>query len=308
MQAEEDPRRMVRQILQRLESLGRAGVDRIPRPPDRPAGSLRFNPLETHSSVREEQGAAIDKQQSPPQAVTQPPRQEPPTARPLPPKPPVAPPPVATSLFDSEESSPPALSAEQRPAALEVIATEVAACTRCPILVANRTQTVFGEGNPNARLMFIGEGPGATEDQTGRPFVGRAGELLNDMITKGMGLNRDEVYIANIVKCRPPENRDPANDEIRNCIGYLERQIEIIQPEYLCLLGRPASQAVLNTALPLSRLRGRWNRYKNIPAIATYHPAYLLRNPADKRKAWEDLQMLMQAMGLKSPERRKPEG
>ncbi|CAN5827816.1 uracil-DNA glycosylase [soil metagenome] len=299
MQAEEDPRRMVRQILQRLESLGRAGIDRIPRPPDRPASSVRSKMIETNSNLQEVEP------RTPQQTVAQPPRQEPQTARPLPPKPPVTPPPVAASLFDSEVKSTPALPAEVRPAALEVIAAEVAACTRCPILVANRTQTVFGEGNPNARLMFIGEGPGATEDQTGRPFVGRAGELLNDMITKGMGLKREEVYIANIIKCRPPENRDPANDEVRNCIGYLERQIEIIQPEYLCLLGRPASQALLNTALPLSRLRGRWNRYKTIPAIATYHPAYLLRNPADKRKAWEDLQMLMQAMGLKAPERRK---
>lgn len=212
---------------------------------------------------------------------------------------------MAASLFESNEAASPMVPPDQRPAALEVIADEVAACTRCPLLVANRTKTVFGEGSPTARLMFIGEGPGATEDQLGRPFVGPAGELLDDMISKGMGLKRGEVYIANIVKCRPPQNRDPAQEEVRNCFGYLERQIDIIRPEYLCLLGRPASQAILDTALPMSRLRGRWHRYKNIPTIATYHPAYLLRNPVDKRKTWQDLQMLMQAMGLKAPERKK---
>jgi DNA polymerase len=153
--------------------------------------------------------------------------------------------------------------------------------------------------------MFVGEAPGADEDRTGVPFVGRAGVLLTDMITKGMGLARDEVYIANILKSRPPENRNPEPPEIANCLPYLERQIEIIRPQFLCLLGRIAASTLLDTALPLARLRGKWHRYRGIPTAVTYHPAYLLRNPADKKKAWEDLQMLMKAMGLTPPDRRK---
>ena len=127
--------------------------------------------------------------------------------------------------------------------------------------------------------MFVGEAPGADEDRTGRPFVGRAGALLTDMITKGMGLTREEVYIANILKSRPPENRTPLPDEVANCLPYLERQIAIIRPEFLCLLGKTAASALLETALPLGRLRGKWHRYRGIPTIVTYHPSALLRNP-----------------------------
>ncbi|WP_435005755.1 uracil-DNA glycosylase [Tundrisphaera lichenicola] len=188
---------------------------------------------------------------------------------------------------------------------LETLAREVAACARCPHLASSRTQTVFGEGSPTARLMFIGEAPGADEDQTGRPFIGRAGALLTDMITKGMGLTREEVYIANILKSRPPENRTPLPDEIEHCLPYLERQIAIIRPEFLCLLGKTAASALLETALPLGRLRNKWHRYRKIPTIVTYHPSALLRNPAWKRDTWEDLQVLMQAMGLKGSPRKK---
>ena len=154
--------------------------------------------------------------------------------------------------------------------------------------------------------MFVGEAPGAEEDRTGEPFVGRAGILLTDMITKGMGLSRADVYIANILKSRPPENRNPEPPEIANCLPYLERQIEIIRPEFLCLLGKIAASALLNTAMPLARLRGKWHRVMGIPTVVTYHPSYLLRVPADKKKAWEDLQFLMQAMGIQPPARRKP--
>ncbi len=156
--------------------------------------------------------------------------------------------------------------------------------------------------------MFIGEAPGADEDRLGEPFVGRAGQLLNDMITKGMGLKREDVYIANILKCRPPNNRDPEPGEVANCIGYLERQIATVRPEYLCLLGRIASQRLLDTAMPMSRLRGKWHRYRGLPTLVTFHPAYLLRNPAGKADAWEDLKMLMRALGLKVPERKPRPG
>lgn len=193
----------------------------------------------------------------------------------------------------------------KRQAALDVIRDEIAVCPKCAELCATRNQTVPGEGNVSPRLMFIGEAPGAEEDRTGRPFVGRAGALLNDMITKGMGLTRQDVFIGNIIKCRPPENRDPTPQETANCLPYLQRQIEILRPEFLCLLGRISTRTLLETAMPLSRLRGRWHRYLDIPTVVTWHPAYLLRNPAAKKDTWEDLQLLMTAMGLKPPDRKK---
>jgi DNA polymerase len=209
------------------------------------------------------------------------------------------------SLFGDELDELPRIAPAERPPLLAALAAEVAVCQRCPHLAATRTQTVFGTGSPTARLMFVGEAPGADEDRTGQPFVGRAGQLLTDMITKGMGLTRDEVYIANVLKSRPPENRTPLPDEVAHCLPYLERQIEIIRPEFLCLLGATASQALLQTALSMGRLRGRWHRYRGIATIVTYHPSYLLRNPPAKKDAWEDLQMLMRAMGLKAPERKR---
>jgi DNA polymerase len=211
-----------------------------------------------------------------------------------------------TSLFSEDRLELPApVPPEERPALLAALAAEVAACHRCPVLAATRTRTVFGTGAAAARLMFVGEAPGAEEDRTGQPFVGRAGQLLTDMITKGMGLARADVYIANILKSRPPENRNPLPDEIANCLPYLERQIAIIQPEYLCLLGATAAQALLETTLSVGRLRGRWHRYRGIPTVVTYHPSYLLRTPAAKKDTWEDLQMLMLPMGLKPPGRKK---
>ena len=197
------------------------------------------------------------------------------------------------------------LPAAERADELAALATVVSTCPRCAELAATRTQTVFGTGSPTARLMFIGEAPGADEDRLGEPFVGRAGQLLTDMITKGMGLRREDVYIANILKCRPPNNRTPLPDEVANCIGYLERQIALVRPEFFCLLGRTSAQSLLETSLPMGRLRGSWHKYRGIPTIVTYHPAALLRNPAWKKDTWDDLQMLMKAMGLKPPARKK---
>ena len=151
---------------------------------------------------------------------------------------------------------------------------------------------VFGEGAPDARLMFIGEGPGAEEDRTGRPFVGQAGQLLDRMIV-AMGLDRGRTYIANVVKCRPPGNRDPKDDEIAACSAFLDRQIELIRPEVIVALGRFAANRLTGTDKPLGVLRGKWSRYKGVPLVATYHPAYLLRTPADKRKVWDDLKLVM---------------
>ena len=173
----------------------------------------------------------------------------------------------------------------------------VAACTKCA-LHKTRKQTVFGVGDPNAQWMFVGEAPGADEDAQGEPFVGRAGQLLNAMLF-AMGLKREEVYIANVLKSRPPGNRDPKPEEIDACEPYLVRQIELIQPKLIVALGRHAAHSLLKTETPLARLRGQRLSYHGTPLIVTYHPAYLLRSPGEKRKAWDDLclaKRLMQSL------------
>ena len=189
----------------------------------------------------------------------------------------------------------------QRKAALDGIQGEVAACTLCDELAATRTQTVFGVGNPMARLVFLGEAPGADEDRQGEPFVGRAGKLLTDIIEKGMGLKRDDVYILNVLKCRPPGNRNPSTIEAENCRPFLDRQLEIIQPEYICCLGTIAAQNLLATKLAIGKLRGEFHLYGGIKVLATYHPAYLLRNPSAKKEVWEDMKLLMHEMGIENP-------
>ena len=175
-------------------------------------------------------------------------------------------------------------------AALAAMAETVAACRRCR-LCEGRQKTVFGAGNAQADLMFIGEGPGAEEDRQGLPFVGRAGELLTRII-EAIGMTREQVYIANIVKCRPPGNRDPQPDEVAACRPYLERQIALVRPRLLVALGRIAAQTLLGNDLPIGRMRGQWFTVLGVPAMVTYHPAALLRNPALKRPTWEDMQQV----------------
>ncbi len=171
----------------------------------------------------------------------------------------------------------------------EALQARVAACTACAELVANRTQTVFGVGVRDADAMVVGEAPGADEDRLGEPFVGRAGKLLDAMLA-AIGLSRREnCYIANILKCRPPNNRDPRPEEVANCLPYLERQIELVAPRALLAVGRIAAQNLLGVTTPIGRLRGKIHHYRGIPVVVTYHPAYLLRSPLEKRKAWEDL-------------------
>lgn len=196
---------------------------------------------------------------------------------------------------------------KERTAQLTVIDdTEVKGCTKCG-LSATRTKTVFGAGSPAARIMFIGEAPGHDEDVSGKPFVGRAGQLLTDMIQKGMGLKREDVYICNVLKCRPPNNRTPASDEIAACRDYLWRQIQIVHPEVIVALGAPAAQTLLGTSEGIGRLRSRWHDFHpsgtastgpSIPIMPTYHPAYLLRYPNEKGKAWADLKMVMTRLGI----------
>jgi uracil-DNA glycosylase family 4 len=165
-------------------------------------------------------------------------------------------------------------------------------CKRCK-LCQGRTNVVFGVGNPKAKLTFVGEGPGRDEDIKGEPFVGRAGQLLTDIIEKGMLLKRSDVYIANVVKCRPPENRNPEEDEIAACEPFLKKQLQLIAPKFICTLGKFATQTLLKTKEPISSLRGNWREYEGIRLIPTFHPAYLLRNPGDKKLVWMDVQKLM---------------
>lgn len=192
------------------------------------------------------------------------------------------------------------VAAAEKAAALAAIQEEIGDCTRCPLAYAGRRKIVFGDGDANARLMFVGEGPGADEDATGVPFVGKAGQLLNNMIA-AMGLKREEVYIANIVKCRPPANRAPEPAEANVCTQFLVRQMDVVQPEVVVALGATAATYLLGVKQSLSSLRGRWHRCRGAKLAVTYHPAFLLRDPRQKGEAWKDLQMVMAEMGLKAP-------
>ena len=195
----------------------------------------------------------------------------------------------------------PVLPAAQRPAALAAIRDLIGDCQRCR-LAQGRNKIVFADGDANAQLMFVGEGPGADEDAQGLPFVGRAGQLLNNMIG-AMGLKREQVYIANIVKCRPPQNRKPEPDEAHTCMPFLERQIEVVRPRVLVALGATAATYLLGMRGSIASMRGRIHDYRGIQTVVTYHPAFLLRDPAQKKEAWKDLQMAMAALGIKAPSR-----
>ena len=187
-------------------------------------------------------------------------------------------------------------------ASLEELREVLGDCRRCK-LCKGRTNIVFGVGNPDARLMFVGEGPGEDEDRQGIPFVGKAGALLTDIITKGMGLGRDSVYIANVVKCRPPDNRNPEPDEIVACQPFLRRQVELVRPDVIVSLGNFATSALLGDRTPISRRRGRWHEFGGTALMPTFHPAYLLRNPSDKRLVWDDIKLVMERLGLALPAR-----
>jgi len=184
--------------------------------------------------------------------------------------------------------------------ALRLIREDLGDCTRCRLSKQGRKQIVFGVGDPHAQLMFIGEAPGADEDEQGEPFVGRAGQLLNNMI-KAMGLRREDVYIANIIKCRPPGNRTPERDECETCSPFLMRQIGVIQPKVIVALGAVAAKTLLAINAPMAELRGHWYDFRGTRLAVTYHPAFLLRDPRQKGEAWKDLQMVMLELGLQRP-------
>ncbi|MHB8303525.1 MAG: uracil-DNA glycosylase [Acidobacteriaceae bacterium] len=206
----------------------------------------------------------------------------------------LAPPPIDFSV--------PGIPSEQRLAALQAIQTEIGDCTRCPLAFEGRNKIVFGDGDPNAELLFVGEGPGADEDQQGVPFVGRGGQLLNNMIA-AMGLHRDRVYIANIVKCRPPKNRVPEPVEALTCTPFLFRQIGVVRPKLIVALGATAATYLTGSKAALSVLRGQVHDCMGTKLLVTYHPAYLLRDPRQKSEAWKDLQLAMRFLHLSPPKR-----
>ncbi len=215
---------------------------------------------------------------------------------------------LVPSPSSSEPFTSPVLSVEEKRIRLsELDENEVRGCTKCR-LCESRTHTVFGEGDADARIFFIGEGPGETEDRTGRPFVGRAGELLDRMIA-GMGLTREQVMIANIVKCRPPGNREPAPDEVATCTPYLVRQLEVVRPRVIVTLGRPALQYMLNQKISISRMRGQWQTWRGIKLMPTFHPAYILRSYTSEVRAavWSDLQQVMDEVGLPRAKKKRAE-
>ena len=192
----------------------------------------------------------------------------------------------------TEQWSLPVLSLEQRQVQLDVLSGQVRDCRQCSAIVSYRQQTVFGAGPLNPRVCFMGEAPGADEDRTGQPFVGKAGQLLTKII-EAMQLNRDEVYILNALKCRPPQNRTPMNEEIEHCRHFVETQLDTLRPDFIVCLGAVAVRSILRSELPIGRLRGRFHQYRGARVVVTYHPSYLLRNESAKKHVWEDMKMLM---------------
>ncbi len=280
------PDRVRTAIRQRLESLQRAGLTHLPR---RRASSSLPAADQPRPAGKEPASPSVP----PAGAAGEPAREEPADSGSLGP--------LGTAPMPTGLSAEAKAEYVRRCVALNEVAERVKNCPRCPDLVATRTQTVFGTGSPLARLAFLGEAPGADEDRQGIPFVGRAGKLLTDMIERGMKIRREDVYILNIVRCRPPGNRTPLPPEAASCREYLDAQLAIVRPEFLCCLGACAAQSLLGTSSPLGRLRGRVHDYEGIKVVCTYHPAYLLRAPNMKRAAWEDLQLLMREMGLPVP-------
>ena len=218
---------------------------------------------------------------------------------------------VVTATSTVDRAQPPASSAGQwepsdkdQATELQVLKSEMEGCTRCSELAEGRRNIVFGVGNPQARLVLLGEAPGEREDRMGEPFVGAAGQLL-DKILAACGLNRnDDVYIVNTIKCRPPQNRNPKPEEVGNCWGFAQAQLEIIQPEFICCLGSVAARTLLQTTDSVGRLRKRFHSYRGSKVMVTYHPAYLLRTTSAKKHAWDDMQMLMREMGITIPDGR----
>ena len=262
-------------------SLRRALTDRI----------RYYNELGIYDFYR--RGTSTPVEEAPPEEITEPEVREEMTPRAAKPKPP------QEDLLSSAKPKPEAGVADPVQA-LKIIREDLGDCTRCVLHKQGRKQIVFGVGNPHADLMFIGEAPGADEDIKGEPFVGRAGQLLNNMI-KAMGIQREDVYIANIIKCRPPGNRTPERDECDTCSPFLMRQIVVVKPKVIVALGAVAAKTLLAINAPMMEMRGRWYDFRGTKLAVTYHPAFLLRDPRQKKEAWKDLQMVMKELGWAIP-------
>ncbi len=296
-----DAARIAKAVRQRLQSLQRSGITSIRTPnasqPDLSSLQTQIVNVQQNSLLKESQSTneiPTDDQRAEAEehAVEIAVEPTPPTS-----PPPTSPPTPSLTINISRET---AVMPSKKQSELDIVCQEVADCTACAELASTRTNTVFGVGNPNARLVFYGEAPGAEEDKQGEPFVGRAGKLLNKII-EAMGLTRDEIYILNTIKCRPPGNRNPTPDEQQNCAGFLQRQLEIIQPEYIVCLGAIASHSFLECKTPIGQMRGQFFDKNGIKVLCTFHPAYLLRDPRRKRDVWDDIQFLMKDMGLTIP-------
>ncbi len=274
-------------VRQYVESLHEGGVTGLPRV----AAPAQQEATEQRSNRATEQSAPGTSSSAPRFSDSPIPRFPSPLSQPHPPAMPSVTPMVAATAGDLFLS--PKVQTAQT---LEELRAEIGDCRRCK-LCQGRTKIVFGVGNPRAELVFVGEGPGRDEDLKGEPFVGRAGQLLTEIITKGMKMRREEVYIANVVKCRPPDNRNPEADEIAACEPFLVKQLDLIKPKIIVALGTFAAQTLLKNKTPISRLRGVWHTYQGIKLMPTLHPAYLLRNPTDKRLVWQDIQAVLREMG-----------
>lgn len=292
---------IVEETRRHLEWLRDAGITAIPRGAVEPARPAFSRPGGAPSTGFVPSAPPQRAPVAPPTPPAPPPRPAAMPAVPAPP-PPVAPPPVAAAPV----RPPPAPVAaapvvENRVPLLKAIRDDIGDCTRCR-LCAGRKNIVFGQGNVNAELLFVGEGPGADEDASGQAFVGRAGELLTKMIG-AMGYAREQVYICNIVKCRPPDNRKPEPDEIDKCRPFVEQQIRVVRPKVIVALGATATQSLLRSSVGITKLRNTWQQWEGIPVMPTFHPSYLLRAPDEKRKAWDDLKLVMARLGKQAPPR-----
>lgn len=286
-----DPRRIARQ---RLESLERAGVSSLKKARAvKPAKVAQAAPADSAPPAP----ASANSARTQPAAT----KNSPASTAPAKPNTPAKSDSVGTATIDVTTplgNGAPALRTKaEREAALDVIRHKVSACPRCPELCSTRKQTVFGVGSPTTKLCFLGEAPGADEDAQGEPFVGRAGQLLTKII-EACTLKREDVYILNVLKCRPPNNRPPTPEESTNCREYLDEQLDIIRPQFICCLGATAAKQLLGIDIPISKLRGKFQNYRGVRVMCTYHPAYLLRNPAAKREVWDDMKALMREMGI----------
>jgi DNA polymerase len=294
--ASTDIRRAARQ---RLEALQRAGMECFPKPG---AAAIERVKARFNSAAAIATRSVSEDALSPAPIATRSVSEDAPHS-------PVATESVAVPITVKEDAMPaapvklsPTSNRAERAAQLQVIDDKVKRCTRCKILAETRTQTVFGVGNPMSKIVFFGEAPGADEDRQGEPFVGRAGQLLNKII-EACTFKREDVYIMNVIKCRPPENRRPEDDEVENCSEYRQHQFDIIRPQYIVCLGATAAQALMGKTWSIGKLRGKFHEWNGMKILATYHPAYLLRNPEAKKDVWQDMQLLMKDMGIEVPKK-----